>query len=404
MISYAEALGLVLHHARPLGAIALPLADCLGLALAEDLAAGEDIPPFDNSAMDGYALRAGDARGAPLRLEVCGGLGAGQVAPALPPGAALRIMTGAPVPAGADTVVPQEDTRSGDGWVELLRPPAPGANIRRAGEDIPRGAAVGRAGRALRPADIGVLASLGFGAVPVRPRVRVAVLTTGNELVDAGERPGPGRIRDANIHAVGAQVAACGGLPLPFPRIPDAPGRVEETLRRALAGADVILTTGGVSVGDYDFVKPALEALGAERVFWKVAQKPGQPLGLWAWEGRPVFGLPGNPVAAMLMVEEFVRPLLRRMMGFQDLFRPEAEAVLVEGYRKGRADGRVNLLRVVAREEAGVLRARLTGPQGSGILSSMMKANAVALVPAEAESVPEGGTVRVHLTEQPEDH
>jgi molybdopterin molybdotransferase len=232
----------------------------------------------------------------------------------------------------------------------------------------------------------------------------VAVLTTGNELVDAGACPGPGQIRDANIHSLCAQIRAAGALAMPFPRVPDRREAVAGTLALALAGADVVLTNGGVSVGDFDYIKEVLAELGAEQVFWRVAQKPGGPLGLWMLQGRLVFGIPGNPVAAMLMFEEYVRPALRRMLGFSLLHRPEREGVLEAPWRKRGADGKLNFLRVTARAQDGRLEVALTGPQGSGLLSSMMRANALALVPPEVLAIPAGGSVRLHLIDEPEDH
>lgn len=404
----AEALALILEHITPLPPRRLPLAEVLGLAAAEDLRSAEQVPPFTNSAMDGYAVRATDLAEAspeqPARLRVLGDLAAGAT-PDRPvaPGTAWRIMTGAPLPEGADTVVPVEDTVRGEGWMEARSPLRKGIHIRLAGEDIQAGLALVAAGQVLRPGDLGVLAAVGLAAVPVHPRVRVAVLTTGDELVDASAKPGPGQIRDANIHAICAQVAACGAIPVPFPRVPDDRAALAAVLREAMQ-ADAILTTGGISVGDYDFMKPMLEELGAERVFWKVAQKPGGPLGFWMLGPTPVFGIPGNPVAAMLMVEEYVRPALRRMMGFAKLHRPRAEAGLEGGWTGKAGDPRTTFLRVVARREGERLQARLTGPQGSAILSSMLHANALAVIPAGTDRVEPGGAVQLHLTELAEDH
>ncbi|MFN7959526.1 MAG: gephyrin-like molybdotransferase Glp [Holophagaceae bacterium] len=403
----AEALALILDRLAPLPARRSPLESVLGLASPEDLVSAAMVPPFTNSAMDGYAVRAGDLAEAssarPVRLRVLGDLAAGGVPlRAVGPGEALRIMTGAPMPEGADSVVPVEDTTRGEDWVETTRPLLPGIHIRLAGEDLRPGQRLVPAGQGLRPGDLGVLAAAGIATLPVHPRPRVAVLTTGDELVDVSEEPGPGRIRDANIHAVCAQVAACGAIPEPHPRVPDDRATLLGVLRRALE-ADVVLTTGGISVGDYDFMKVLLEELGAERVFWKVAQKPGGPLGFWMLGGRPIFGIPGNPVAAMLMVEEYVRPALRKLMGFAKLHRPVAEARLEDGWT-GRTDQRTTFLRVVARREAGGLSARSTGPQGSAILSSMLSANALAVIPEGVARVEPGGTVQLHLTEEPEDH
>ncbi|HEY3270233.1 MAG TPA: gephyrin-like molybdotransferase Glp [Geothrix sp.] len=408
MTTPAEALQSILARVAPLPPRTLPLAEALGLAAAEAITSAEQVPPFTNSAMDGYAVRAGDLAAAsaehPVRLRVLGDLAAGATPDrAVAAGTAWRIMTGAPLPEGADSVVPVEDTVRGEDWVEVRKPLREGIHIRLAGEDIQAGLALVEAGRGLRPGDLGALAAVGHPAVTVHPRAQVAVLTTGDELVDASERPGPGQIRDANIHAICAQVAACGAIPIPFPRVPDDRAALMGVLREAME-ADAILTTGGISVGDYDFVKTILEELGAERVFWKVAQKPGGPLGFWMLGAKPVFGIPGNPVAAMLMVEEYVRPALRRLMGFAKLHRPVAEARLDGGWTGKAGDHRTSFLRVVARREGGQLQARLTGPQGSAILSSMLHANSLAVVPAGMDRVEPGGAVTLHLTELAEDH
>jgi molybdopterin molybdotransferase len=408
MLTPAAALDLILARIAPLPVEGRPLEEVLGLAVAEALTAPAQVPPFTNSAMDGYAVRAGDLTQAspqqPVRLRVIGDLAAGGVSrEAVGFGEALRIMTGAPLPDGADTVVPVEDTSRGGDWVEIRKCFRAGIHIRLAGEDLQVGQRLVPAGQGLRPGDLGVLAAAGYAMVPVHPRVRVAVLSTGDELVDVSEEPGPGRIRDANIHTVCAQVTACGALPMPFPRVPDERETLRCILGQALA-ADVVLTTGGISVGDFDLMKDMLEGLGAERIFWKVAQKPGGPFGFWLLGGKPIFGLPGNPVAAMLMVEEFVRPALRKLMGFAKLHRPLAEAELEDGWTGRVVDGRTTFLRVVARREAGRLLARLTGPQGSAILSSMLTANALAVLPAGVDCVAPGGTVQLHLTEEAEDH
>jgi molybdopterin molybdotransferase len=319
----------------------------------------------------------------------------------------MRIMTGAPLPEGADTVVPVEQTgRGGDGgsaWVELRQAQRAGLHIRQAGEDLREGQLLLRAGHGLRPGDLGALAAAGIPELAVHPRLRVAVLTTGDELVDVSEEPGPGRIRDANVHALCAQVAACGAIPVPYARIPDDRERLLQTLRQALE-ADVVLTTGGISVGDYDFMKGLLEELGARRIFWKVAQKPGGPLGFWKLGTTPIFGIPGNPVAAMLMVEEFVRPALRRLMGFAKVHRPTVEATLDGGWAGKPDDHRTTYLRVVAQREGSAYRAQLTGPQGSAILSSMILANALAVIPAGVDRVEPGRTVTLHLMDENEDH
>ena len=407
MQTYQEARQQVLDRAMPLAAVRVPLA--LGRVAAEDLRALDPVPPFTNSAMDGFALRAADGERAtpstPVRLAVTGLIPAGRAsAPTLVPGAAYRIMTGAVLPEGADTVVPLEEVRAAADWVELSGPLRPGAHIRLAGEDIPAGGLVVAKGTVLRPAEIGVLAAIGRAEVPVHPQLAVAVLTTGDELVDAGEVPGPGQIRDANIHSLCAQILAAGASPVPYPRVPDQPEALAGALLEALTRADVVLTNGGISVGDFDCIKRVLDGLGAEQVFWRVAQKPGGPVGLWALQGKLVFGIPGNPVAAMLVFEEYVRPALRRMMGFSRLHRPERLGALDAAWRKNRPDGHLHFLRVTVRTTDRGLEAALTGPQGSGLLSSMMRANALALIPADTVALPAGAEVLLHLIEEAEDH
>lgn len=404
MPTFLEARQRVLDRAALLKPVHLPLSHALGRAVAADLRATEPVPPFTNSAMDGFAVRHEDLHPG-LRLAVAGDLPAGAVPiQTLSPGKAIRIMTGAAIPAGADTVVPVEHTHFGTDWVEIQHIPRLGANIRTVGEDIPAGSLVVAAGTALRPSEIAVLAATGFASVPVHPKARVAVLTTGDELVDCSQNPGSGQIRDANLHALCAQIESFGAEAVSFARIPDRCEAVDAALREALSRCDVVLTTGGVSVGDYDFVKPAIESLGAEQVFWRVDQKPGAPLGFWVLDGKPIFGLPGNPVAAMLMTEEYVRPALRRMMGFRLLRRPVRLGTMESAWRKREDDARVHFLRVTVREEEGILRTTPTGPQGSGILSSMLKANALAILWEHEYELPAGSPVTLHLTDLPEDH
>ncbi len=409
MPTCSEALRLILDSVAPLPARSTPLFDALGLVLAEAIVSPETVPPFTNSAMDGYALRAGDCAGAgadtPVSLEVLGDLPAGSVATEpVRPGTAIRIMTGALLPGGADSVVPVEATASEGSRVRIAAPVKKGANVRLAGEDLREGEELLPRGFALTPASLGILASVGLSEVPVHPRARVAILTTGDELVSASEKPGPGQIRDSNIHTMCGQAVAFGAVPVPFPRVPDTRAAVTATLEKARNAADVIVTNGGISVGDYDFIKAVLVDLGAREVFWKVKQKPGGPLGFWLLDGKPVFGIPGNTVAAMVCMEEYVRPAVRRLMGFAKLLRPEVTGTFDGTFRKTVQDGKVHLLRVRARREDGRLVVAPSGPQGSGILSSMLRSNALALVPADALALTPGDEVRVHLVEEPEDH
>ena len=408
MTTYREALGLVLDSVSPLPARPTPLFDALGLVLAGRVVSPETVPPFTNSAMDGYAVRAEDLAAAsgdtPALLEVLADLPAGSVTDLeVRPATAIRIMTGAPLPAGADTVVPVEATTSEGSRVRIPASPKRGANVRYAGEDLREGEELLPEGFVLNPASLGVLASVGLAEVSARPRVRVAILTTGDELVEASARPGPGQIRDSNVQTMCGQAAAFGAVPIPIPRVPDAREAVTAALERARAEADVIVTNGGISVGDYDFIKDVLAGFGAREVFWKVKQKPGGPLGFWLWGGTPVFGIPGNTVAAMVCMEEYVRPALRKMMGHARLLRPEVTAVFEGDFRKSAPDGKVHLVRVRARREGGRVVVSPSGPQGSGILTSMLRSNALALVPADALALKSGDEVSVHLVEEPEE-
>jgi molybdopterin molybdotransferase len=409
IVSYREALDRSLAGATPLPARDVPLDRALGLVAAAEVLAREAVPPFANSGMDGFAVRAADVAGAtdaaPVTLRVTDDLPAGRLPRhAVEPGAAARIMTGAPVPPGADAVVPVEWTESAGDTVRVRRPVRVGANVRPAGEDLAPGARVVAPGDVLRPADIGLLAVAGCPTVVVHPRPRLAIVTTGDELTDVADTPAPGMIRDANVHLASAQALAFGAVPVAFARVPDRLEDVMAALRQAAASADVVVTTGGVSMGVYDCVKDALDRLGAQRVFWRVAQKPGGPLGLWRLGDRPVFGVPGNPVSVAVILEEYVRPLLRCLAGHTLLFRPERTPALDEPWFRREGDDRLHLLRVRVRAEGGGLRARLAGAQGSGVVSSLARGNALALLPADVDAVPAGGRVLVHMIEEPEDH
>ena len=407
--SVATALAEILARLEPLPPRRVALDEALGLVLAQDITSTVDLPPFPNSAMDGFAVRAADvasaSREAPVRLKVLADAPAGTVVRCeVVSGTAVRIMTGAELPPGTEAVVPVEHTSSTREEVAVFRSVRKGGNLRAAGEDVHAGERVMACGAAVRPAEIGLLAAIGVTEVAVRPAPRVAVITTGSELVAAEDQPGPGQIRDANLHALAAQVRVTGAVPRLFPRVPDRREAVAAAVREALATCDVVLTNGGVSAGEYDFLKETLEGLGALQVFCQVNQKPGRPLIFWLLEGKPVFGLPGNPVAAMVCFELYVRPALRKLLGQPCLFRPRVEAVLAEAYAKGGRDHRTHFLRVQARQEGGRWVATATGPQGSGILSSMTRANAIAVIPEAAIDLQAGDTVSLHLTDLPEDH
>lgn len=409
MLSIEEALKTVLTYGKPLAPVTMPLDDAAGLVLAQDVAARGNVPPFANSAMDGFAVRAADIEHAsaatPVRLHILEDVPAGHTAtqPVLP-GTAIRIMTGAPLPDGSDTVVHVEATRTEGNDVLILLALKNGVNVRQAGEDMQNGSVVLQAGTVLHPGEVGVCAAAGYDTVVAYPRVHVAILTTGSELVDVTEPLTPGHIRDANAHSLRAQVSAMGAEPQVFARVPDTRAAVRAALERALASADLVLTNGGVSVGDYDFVKEVLEEIGAQLIFWRVKQKPGKPMALWTLGAKRIIGLPGNPVSCMVCTEEYVRPLVRRMMGYQLLFRPTHIALLEKAYSKGADTGRAHLVRVRLRKNEDILYASLNGPQGSGILTSMVLAEGIAVIPEDVAGLEAGAAVQVQLTGLPEDH
>ena len=344
--------------------------------------------------MDGYAVRGVDVTQAPTRLRVVGEVAAGYVSVVVvEPGTTMRIMTGAPVPLGADTVVRFEDTRPDGDWVEILRDYVPGRNVRQAGEDVQAGQVVLQCGQILRPQEIGMLAAVGRVEVTVVRQPRVAILATGDEVVSPGQPPGPGQIRDANSHTVAAQVQRYGGLPLLLGVARDQQALVRQGIREALAqGADLIITSGGVSVGDFDLVKQVLAAEG-EMHFWSLNMKPGRPLAFGVVDGVPLLGLPGNPVAAMISTEIFGRPALLKMQGFTDWSRPTVRARLTQPV--ARKDGRRHYLRVRLRETGTGCEATLTGDQGSGILNSLVEADGLAVIPETVDHLPAGAEVTI---------
>jgi len=426
MISVEEALERVLSYVHRLEPEEQPIADALGQVLAEDAQAGFDIPPFDNTAMDGYAVRAADTNGAsessPVRLRVIGELAAGYVFEGeVTPGTAVRIMTGAPVPRGADAIVPFEETdetstgsagsaaghrfgafAKASSDVGVLKAARPGANIRRAGEDVRRGAVVMQEGAALGPAQIGVLASLGRATVRVYRRPVVAVLSTGDEVLDPGQPMSPGKIYDSNAYSVSAMVQEAGGIPRRLGIASDTVEALTAKLREGLdpsgsaqGRADLLITSAGVSRGDYDVVKDVLAKEG-EIDFWTVRMKPGKPLAFGAFpaaDGRrvPHIGLPGNPVSSMITFELFGRPAIYTMLGKTGWERPRVRAIAEE--RIENSDGRRVYARAILSQRDGRYHASLTGPQGSGILTSMALANALAVVPEDVRAIEPGDEV-----------
>ena len=364
---------------------------------AGTVVAGHDVPSFPNSAMDGFAVRAADTAGAPVELEVVGTAAAGS-APGVTVGAgqAVRIMTGAVVPAGADAIVMVERTApAGAGRVRIERAATAGDHVRHPGEDIRAGQVLFEPGTELGPGHLGVLASVGASTVDVVPKARVGVLSTGDELTSAPGDLRPGQIRDSNRPTLLALVERAGCVPVDLGQAPDDEAAITAAIERGVAGCDAILTSGGVSVGDFDYVKVVLDRLG-DMHWWQVAVRPAKPLAFGTVGGTPVFGLPGNPVSSMVSFELFARPALRQMMGHQALFRPEVPALADEALRR-QPDGKTHFVRVVATtDDDGRLHVRSSGGQGSHLLRAMALANALAVLP-DGDGVHAGETVKVLL-------
>jgi molybdenum cofactor synthesis domain-containing protein len=409
VIPLEEVRATVLGRVTPLEVVEVPIRDALGLVLAERVTAPDAVPPFPNTAMDGYAVRAADTEGAtaesPVRLRVVGDLPAGHAPTvAVGPGEAIRIMTGAPMPDGADAIVIVElttrDDAGGDG-VFVQRASEPGRHVRAAGGDLRAGEVVFEPGTVLRPAHIGVLATVDARTVRVHRRARVGVLSTGDELVESGPLE-PGKIRDSNRPMLLSLAAETGATVIDLGSAKDDEDVMTATLDTAIADCDVVLTSGGVSVGDYDFVSAALERIaaidpaGASVVEWyQVAIKPAKPLCIATVRGTSVFGLPGNPVSSMVSFELFARPALRSMMGHADPFRPEVLA-RVEGGLDRRPDGKVHFDRVRVRIDGGRYVVSGVRNQESNALASSAMAEGLAILP-DGDGVPDGGEVVVML-------
>lgn len=385
---------LVLSRIAPLPPTSSSLLEARGTVLAQDVTAPGDIPPFANSAMDGFAVRSGEV-GPGTTLRVIGEIAAGSTDLVSPgAGEAVRIMTGAPMPPGADAVIPVELTREDVGTVTFVEGAPAGENVREPGESVRAGEVVLQAGRVLGPSEIGILAAMGIGRVEIHPKVRVASLATGDELVEPGRPLRPGQIHESNSYAVAAQVMDAGAIAFRQPIVRDDREALRRAFQGALAQADVLVTSGGVSAGRYDLSKQVMAEMGDVR-FYKVAMQPGMPQAFGTIDGIPVFGLPGNPVSCAVSFEVHVRPALRRMAGRTDLNRPRVVATLAEDVHS--PEHKVSLLRVrLERGEDGWL-ASTTGAQGSGILRSMVLADGLAEVPAERTTMSAGEDVVVHL-------
>ena len=394
-VSVAEARELILGSIAPLGVETVGLSEASGRVLAEEIRAGVRIPPADNSAMDGYAVRAADTAGAPVVLRFGEDLPAGKRSQRkLVAGEAARIMTGAALPEGADAVVMVEDTETEGGRVHVHRSVSVGQHVRRAGEDVRPGVLVAEPGAILRAPLVGMLAAIGRSVVAVRARPRVAVLATGDELVEPDRLRDDGRIASSNSYALCAALREIGAEPVYLGIAPDEPAEIEARFRAAL-GCDAVISSGGVSVGDRDWIKQVLVGLGGKMRLWRIAMKPGAPLAFVRVGERPVFGLPGNPVSTYVTFEQFVRPSLLRMMGHRKVFRPVMSARLDADYPK--PAGRAHFVRVALERRGDELWARPSGEQGSNILLSLVRADGLAFVPAEVTRVARGERVPVQL-------
>jgi molybdopterin molybdotransferase len=381
----------------------IPLEQAAGRVLAKAIITHVDLPPFSNSSMDGFAVQAADVQDAtsksPVPLTVIGDIAAGQVpTQALVPGQAMRIMTGAPLPDGADAVVPVEDTDFGvreagvsaPKTIKISRPVSSGAYIRMAGEDLPKGAAVLPAGSRLRPQDVAMLATLGHAYVRVLRKPVIAILSTGDELLPVEAELEPGKIRESNAYALAVQVSSCGATPLKLGIVPDRVDAVERSLERAREEeVDMIISSAGVSVGAFDFVRDVVETYGKLN-FWRVNMRPGKPLAFGSYYDIPFVGLPGNPVSAFVGYEVFLRPAILKLAGEKTWQREVRRGVLAESVE---SDGRESYLRGLLDRADGEDRLRLTGHQGSGNIFSLVQANALIVIPAGVKALPAGAQV-----------
>jgi molybdopterin molybdotransferase len=395
-----DAQRIVLDAAVPLGLEKISILESLGRVLGEDVVAVRDNPPWDNSAMDGFAVRAEDIRSEhaiskPVTLTIIEDVPAGKMpTKTVGPGQAIRIMTGAPVPQGADTVLKVEETESSPHSVKVFKSEPRGANIRPQGEDVKKGECIIAKGTQIRPGEAGMLAILAKSFVLVSQRPRVAILSTGDELADLDERFSEEKIINSNSYGIAAAVTEAGGIPILLGIARDNPAALKEKITHGLS-ADVIVLSGGVSMGDYDFTKAVFKDLGAEMHFWKLAIRPGQPLAFGKIQGKLAFGLPGNPVSSMVTFEQLVRPAMLKMGGHRRYGRPVVQALFQEKFSK--RNDRRHFLRGILTSEDGVFKVRTTGDQGSGILTSMVKANCLIDIPEAVERVNPGEPVTVQL-------
>jgi molybdopterin molybdotransferase len=399
MITVEKALQSIFLNFHPLGLEKVNILDALARVIGEDVFATRNIPPANNSAMDGYAVRHIDTKGAtrvnPLRLKVIDEIPAGKVPrKRLKKGEASRIMTGAIIPNAADAIVRQEDTKKIGKAVIIYTSVKEGQDIRFAGEDVQKEELVISKGNIVSPAQIGMLASLGRAFVSVYQKPRVAIIATGDELVDIENDPPPAKIVNSNSYSLAAQVMQCGAIPLILGIAKDNKSELQKKFKTALH-ADLIISSGGVSVGDFDFVKDVMGEIGNAMHFWQVAMKPGKPLAFGSIKGIPIFGLPGNSVSAMVSFEQFVRPYLLKMQGHTKIFRQTIKALSSQNFQKKK--GVKHFIRAIVKKEKDQYVAAITGEQGSGILKSMVLANALIALKENETKIKKGDPVTVQL-------
>ncbi len=402
MISVEEAQKIILNEIKTMPPENILLSESLGRTLVQKIISPLDHPPWDTSAMDGYAVHFSDTTTAspetPRRLRVIETIPAGVLPKkTVKPGEAAKIMTGAPMPLGANGVVKVEDTDGSDKTVHIFTTCENGNYIRFKGEAIRQGDPVLEKGIRIRSAEIAMMASIGKSVVPVSQRPRIAVLSTGDELVDLDETRGQDKILNSNGYGLAAQVAEAGGLPINLGIAKDEKNHLEEKIASGLS-ADFLIISGGVSMGDYDFVIEVLEKLGVTMHLWKVAMKPGKPVAFGTKDGRPVFGLPGNPVSSMVTFEQFVRPAILKASGRTQISRPLVSATLQEDVHK--RPGRRQFLRAILSIENGTYQVRSTGAQGSAVLMSLVKANALMILPEEGDLIKAGTKISVQMLSQ----
>lgn len=395
MPSFEDARRIILDSVAPLGVERVELLESTGRVIAEDVVAPWNMPLCDNSAMDGYAVRAGDCAAIPAVLKITGYIPAGgDITGPVEPGCAIRIMTGAPIPPGCDAVVPVEETDGGRESVTITAPVTLRQHIRFTGEDVPGGETIITAGTLIRPQEISMLASFAKVFVPVYRKARVAILSTGDELTELGEPLAQGKIVNSNALSLAAAVKEIGAIPMILGIARDNHESHREKMTEGLK-ADALITSAGVSAGDRDLVREVLTELGMKQVFWRVDIKPGGPTAFGLYENKPVFCLPGNPVSTMVTFEEFARPALLKMMGHKRVIKPLIKAVLQNNASK--KPGKIHFLRVRLASSEGRYLAYSSGDQNTGILKTMLMADAMAVLPADRTTFAAGEEVDVHI-------